>query len=107
VGTRHFYQLDHLIQLSSRAYLPTRELNQGRVARLKVISRLFPQSLDERPSIEPTYMDRALAATKDPTDPIAEELDSCVALCPLDLGFYSDAEIQYQRCTALRAERKE
>ena len=104
---KKFYQLDRLVQLSLLAYLPTKELNQGRAAALKAISRLFPQSHDERKSIDPAYILHALAATKDSTDPIAEELGFCLALYYLDMRSYDDAEIQFRGCTALREERKE
>ena len=100
-----FYQLDRLVQLSLQVYLPPKELNQGRATALKVISRLFPQ---HRPrDIDPAYIPHALAATKDSTDPIAEELGFCVALHLLDIRSYDDAEIQFRGCTALREERKE
>jgi len=106
-GDKTFYQLDRLVQLSLREYLPTRELNKGRAAALKVISRLFPQSPNERPKIDPAYIPHALAATRDSTDPIAEELGFRVALYLLDIDSYGDAEIQFQGCTPLREKRKE
>ena len=106
-GDKTFYQLDHLVQLSLQAYLPTRELNQGRAAALKAISRLFPQSQDEQRSIVPTYIPHALAATHHSTDPVAEELGSCVAFYLLDTDSYDDAEIQFCGCAALREERTE
>ena len=97
-----FYQIDRLVQLSLQTYLPTEELDQGRAAALKVISQIFPQSQDERQCIGPTYIPHALAATKDSTDPIAEELGFRVALCHLDMGSYDSAELQFRQCTALR-----
>ena len=96
-----FYQLDRLVQLSLQAYLPTKELNKGRATALKVISRLFPQSHDGRRSIDPAFILHALAATKDSTDPTAEELGFCVALYYLDMGSYDSAELQFRGCTAL------
>jgi len=101
-GDKTFYQLDRLVQLSLQAYLPTREPDQGRAAALKVISRLFPQSQDEQRSIDPTYIPHALAATKDSTDPVAEELGFRVAFYLLDTESYDDAEIQFRGCAALR-----
>ena len=106
-GDKIFYHLDRLVQLSLQAYLPTEELNQGRAAALKVISQLFPQSQDERRCIGPAYIPHALAATKDSTDPVAEELGFRVALCHLDMDSYDSAELQFRRCTAFRAKRKE
>ena len=106
-GDKTFYQLDHLVQLSLREYLPTRELNKGRAAALKVISRLFPQSQEKPRHIDPAYIPHALAATRDSTDPIAEELGFRVALYLLNTDSYGDAEIQFHGCTALREERKE
>ena len=79
-GDKRFYNLDRLVQLSLQEYLPSDELNQGRKAALEAISRLFPQSQDEQQYICPTYIPHALAATKNSTDPIAEELGVRVAL---------------------------
>ncbi|PUU73640.1 hypothetical protein B9Z19DRAFT_1134817 [Tuber borchii] len=104
---KKFYQLDRLAQLSLQAYLPTKELNQGRTTALKVISRLFPQPQDGPRGIDPAYIPHALAATRDSTDPIAEELGFCVALHLLDIRSYDSAEIQFRGCTALREECKE
>ena len=101
-----FYQLDRLVQLSLQAYLQTKEPDQGRAAALKVISRLFPQSQDERGYIDPAYIPHALAVTKDSTDPIAEELGFRVAFYLLDTDSYDNAEIQFRGSTALREERK-
>ena len=102
-----FYNLDRLVQLSLQAYLPTEELDQGRAAALEVISRFFPQSHDGRRSIDHAYIPHALAATRDSTDPIAEELGFRVALYLLDMGSYDNADIQIRECAALRAEHKE
>ena len=95
------YQLDRLVQLSLQAYLPPNELNHGRAAALKAISRLFPQSQDGQRHIDPAYIPHALAATKDSTDPVAEELGFRVALYLLDMGSYDNADIQFRGCTAL------
>ena len=103
---KKFYDLDRLVQLSLQEYLPTNELNQGRRAALEVISRLFPRSQDERRYISPAYIPHALAATKDSTDPIAEELGFRVALYLLDVGSYDNTESQFHRCTAFREGRK-
>ena len=97
-----FYDLDHLVQLSLRKYLPTSELNKGRRAALEVISRLFPQSQDQLGYICPTYIPHALAATENSTDPSAEELSVRVALYLQDMGSYDNAETQFHRCTTLR-----
>ena len=105
--SKAFYDLDRLVQLSLQKYLPTSELNQGRAAALKVISRLFPQSREEGRYISPAYIPHALAATKNSTDPIAEELGVRVALYLLDMDSYDNAEIQFHRCTPLRVECKE
>ena len=102
-----FYDLDHLVQLSLRKYLPTGELNKGRRAALEVISRLFPQSQDQLGYICPTYIPHALAATENSTDPSAEELSVRVALYLQDMGSYDSAEAQFHQCTALREGRKE
>jgi len=104
-GDRTFYQLDRLVQLSLREYLPTRELNKGRAAALKVVSQFFPQSPDKRRHIDPAYIPHALAATKDSTDPIAEELGFRVALYLLDTDSSGDAEIQFRGCTTLPVRR--
>jgi len=103
---RKFYDLDRLVQLSLLEYLPTRELNQGRRAALKVISLLFPRSQDERRYISPAYIPHALAAIKNSTDPTAEALGIRVALYLLDMGSYDNTENQFHQCTAFRGEHK-
>ena len=101
-GDKTFYDLDRLVQLSLQAYLTTRELNKGRAAALKVISRLFPQSQHEQRYICPAYIPHALAVTENSTDPTAEELGIRVALYLQDMGSYDNAETQFHRCTTLR-----
>ena len=102
-----FYDLDRLVQLSLQKYLPTSELNQGRRAALKVISRLFPRSQDEQQYICPAYIPHALTATENSADPTAEELGVRVALYLQDMSSYYHAETQFHRCTTPREERGE
>ncbi|PUU74525.1 hypothetical protein B9Z19DRAFT_1133161 [Tuber borchii] len=102
-----FYDLNRLVQLSLQKYLPTSEMNQGRRAALKVISRLFPRSQDEQQYISPAYIPHALAATENSTDPTAEELGVRVALYLQDMSSYYHAETQFHRCTTPRQERRE
>ena len=82
-------------------YLLPNELNHGRAAALKAISRLFPQSQDGRQYIDPACIPHALAATKYSADPVAEELGFRVALYLLDMGSYENADIQFRGCIAI------
>ena len=91
-GGKIFYHLDRLVQLALQAYLPPRELNQGRAAAVKAISRLFPPILDKGRCFDHAFIPHALAVTKDSVDPIAEELGVHVALYLLNVGSYADAE---------------
>ena len=68
-----------------------------------MISRLFPQSQEKPRHIDPAYIPHALAATRDSTDPIAEELGFRVALYLLNMDSYGGVEVQFH--DALHSER--
>ena len=94
-----FYQLDRLVQLSLQRHLPTEELDQGRAAAVKVISRLFPESHDKGLVIGRSYIPHACAVIKNPADHVAKELSSRVEEY-LDLNPYQitshELEDEYQ-----------
>jgi len=106
-GDKISYHLDRLVQLALHVYLPPRELNQGRAAAVKAISRLFPPTPDKGRCFDRAFIPHALAVTKNSTDPIAEELGVRVALYLLNMRSYPEAEIQFHQCIALHEERKE
>ncbi|PWW77919.1 TPR-like protein [Tuber magnatum] len=104
---KRFYELHRLVQLSLQMYLPTEELIQARATALGVVSRLFPRCEKDWRYDGPVYIPHALAVTKDSADPIAEELGFHMGRYFLDVGSYSNAEIQFRRCIALQEEGKD
>ncbi|PWW75743.1 TPR-like protein [Tuber magnatum] len=101
---KRFYELHRLVQLSLQMYLPTEELIQWGATALGAVSRLFTRCEEDWRYVGPVYIPHALAVTKDSADPIAEELGLHMGRYFLDVGSYSNAEIQFRRCIELREE---
>ncbi|KAG0636054.1 hypothetical protein HOY80DRAFT_892030 [Tuber brumale] len=101
------YELHRLVQHSIQVYLSQEEVCKWRRTGLEVILRLFPQYEHNVRHICAAYLPHALSIVQNSADPLASPVHYRVSIYLLNIGHYSDAEVQIQQCIQLEGDTDE